>query len=95
MNKIIKNTLILLVISLVAGLALSFVYELTKDAIAQAGEAREADIYQNFFATAQSFEVYDGFEKEEANAIIEAGGFTDEQVFNMVTALGEDQSVQG
>ena len=36
MNKIIKNALILTIITLVAGLGLGFVYEITKDPIAQA-----------------------------------------------------------
>lgn len=39
MNKIIKNTLILTVITLVAGLGLGFVYEITKEPIAQAKDA--------------------------------------------------------
>ena len=36
MNKILKNTIILTVITLIAGLGLGFVYEITKDPIAQA-----------------------------------------------------------
>ena len=95
MNKIVKNTLILLVISLVAGLALSFVYELTKDTIAQAGLAQEQSIYSHFFPDGMSFEVYAGFEVSEANDIIEIAGFTDEQIHNMVTALGEGENVLG
>ena len=38
MNKIVKNTLILTVITLVAGLGLGLVYEVTKAPIAQAQE---------------------------------------------------------
>ena len=36
MNKILKNTIILTMITLIAGLGLGFVYEITKDPIAQA-----------------------------------------------------------
>ena len=39
MNKIIKNALILTIITLVAGLGLGFVYEITKDPIAQAQDS--------------------------------------------------------
>lgn len=38
MNKIVKNTLILTMITLVAGLGLGLVYEVTKAPIAQAQE---------------------------------------------------------
>ena len=38
MNKIIKNTLILTVITLVAGLLLGAAYEITKEPIAQSEE---------------------------------------------------------
>ena len=38
MNKIIKNTIILTVITLVSGLLLGLVYEITKEPIANAQE---------------------------------------------------------
>ena len=38
MNKIIKNTLILTAITLIAGLLLGVVYEMTKDPIAETQE---------------------------------------------------------
>ena len=39
MNKIIKNTIILTLITVIAGLGLGLVYEITKDPIAAAQEA--------------------------------------------------------
>ena len=36
MNKILKNTMILTAITLIAGVALGFVYEITKEPIANA-----------------------------------------------------------
>ena len=41
MNKILKNTLILTLITLVAGLGLGLVYEITKAPIAQAQRSEE------------------------------------------------------
>lgn len=49
MNKIIKNTLILTIITLVAGLGLGFVYEITKEPIAQAQDAAKKEAWQQVF----------------------------------------------
>ena len=45
MNKIVKNTLILTVITLVAGLGLGLVYEVTKAPIAQAKETAKKEAW--------------------------------------------------
>ncbi len=52
MNHIMKNTIILTVITLVAGLGLGFVYEITKDPIAQAQEAAKKEAWQAVFPEA-------------------------------------------
>lgn len=52
MNKIIKNTLILTIITLVAGLGLGFVYEITKEPIAQAQDAAKKEAWQQVFPEA-------------------------------------------
>lgn len=52
MNKILKNTLILTVITLVSGLALGAVYEITKDPIAQAEDAAKKEAWQAVFPEA-------------------------------------------
>lgn len=56
MNKIIKDTLRLVSITLIAGVLLSFVYQLTKDTIeaAKAEELRQS--YREAFPAASSFE---------------------------------------
>lgn len=53
MNKIIKNTLILTIITLVAGLGLGFVYEITKEPIAQAQDAAKKEAWQQVFPEAR------------------------------------------
>ena len=50
MNKIIKNTLILTAITVVSGLLLGIVYDVTKEPIAQAQERTK----QKAFQTVQS-----------------------------------------
>ena len=55
MHKIIKNTLILTAITVVSGLLLGFVYELTKEPIARQEELAKAAAYAEVFPEAESF----------------------------------------
>ena len=52
MNKIIKDALVLLAITLVAGVALGLVYEVTKDPIAQGAEKAKQEAYAAVFEKA-------------------------------------------
>lgn len=49
MNKIIKNTLILTLITLISGLGLGFVYGITEEPIAKAQEAAKKEAWQAVF----------------------------------------------
>ncbi len=55
MKSILKNTGILLAITLVAAVALSFVYELTKGPIAEAAQKAKAEAYQQVYENAATF----------------------------------------
>ena len=59
MKNIIKNTAILTVITLVAGVLLGYVYDITKEPIAQAKEAAKNAAYQTVMADADAFEALD------------------------------------
>lgn len=59
MKKIIKNTLILTVITLIAGLALGVVYEITKAPIAQVQAEEKQEACQQVFPEADEFELQD------------------------------------
>lgn len=89
MNKIIKNTLILTVITLVAGLGLGFVYEITKEPIAQAQEAAKKEAWQAVFPEADldEFEPMDVDQKAADKVIKNLGikGSIDE-----VCTVGEE-----
>lgn len=52
MNKIVKNAVILTVITLIAGLGLGLVYEVTKEPIAQAQEKAKKEAWQAVFPEA-------------------------------------------
>ena len=55
MKKLIKDTLSLVVITIVAGLCLSFVHELTADTISAAEEEERAASYREVFPDAEDF----------------------------------------
>lgn len=73
MNKIIKNTIILTIITLVSGIALGGVYEITKAPIAKANEQAKQEAYKQVFEDADSFDTLKIEEKEAAAAVKEAG----------------------
>lgn len=73
MNKIIKNTVILTIITLAAGVALGGVYEITKAPIAKAQEQAKQEAYKQVFSDADSFDALDVDEKEAAEAVKTAG----------------------
>ena len=67
MKNIIKNTLILTAITLVAGVLLGLVYEITKEPIALAKEAAKKEAYQQVMSDADAFE---GLELIEEKVLI-------------------------
>lgn len=73
MNKIIKNTIILTIITLVSGVALGAVYEITKAPIANAQEEAKQEAYKQVFEDADSFDDLEVDAKEAAEAFKAAG----------------------
>lgn len=85
-NTIIKDTLILTLITLAAGGLLGMVYEVTKEPIAQQAEKEKQEAYKAVFEDADSFEVCveaddadlaaylteNGFEAQTVNEVMEA-----------------------
>ena len=70
-GELIKNALILFLITLIAGVALGVVYELTKGEIARQEEQAIVDANKAVFATADSFEVI--YDANTPNTEIENG----------------------
>ena len=73
MNKLIKNTIILTIITLVSGVALGAVYEITKAPIANAQEEAKQEAYKQVFEDADSFDDLEVDAKEAAEAVKAAG----------------------
>lgn len=93
MNKIIKNTLILTIITLVAVTLLGLVYEVTKAPIATAQENAKQDAYRTVLADADSFEEYADFDASEAAKALKDGGYTSDDITEVAVAKdksGED-----
>ena len=77
MKKIIHDTLILTVLTLVLGLVLGAVYNITKDPIAAAeSEARQA-AFKEVFEDADAFDELEEFDSEKATSFVTAKGFKD------------------
>lgn len=69
MNKILKNTLILTAITLVSGLLLGLVYEVTKEPIAASQEKAKQEAFQQVISDADSFEEIEVDEAEAEDAV--------------------------
>ncbi len=94
MNKIVKNTLILTLITIVAGTLLGLVYEVTKAPIARAQEKAKQEAYQKVLAGASSFEDYADFDSSEASEVVKAAGYTDD-ITEAVAAKDAEGTVIG
>ncbi len=89
MNKIIRNTIILTVITLIAGLGLGLVYEITKEPIAQAQDKAKKEAWQQVFPDADinAFEPVD-VDKKVAEEVVNNLGV--KATVDEVCKVGED-----
>ncbi len=95
MNKsLISDCMKLLIITLVAGLALGFVYNLTKDPIAAQNELAKQESYKTVFPDAESFENVD-FTEDEIQKLCEEHGITGITMTEIMTAKNASGSDLG
>ena len=85
MNKTVKNAVILTLITLISGLALGFVYEITKEPIAQTQEAAKKEAWQQVFAEAS----LDDFQVSELDQ-----GIADQVIRNLGVQATIDEVVE-
>ena len=69
-KKIVKDAMILTAFTLVLGLILGMVNEITKGPIAKVNYEAEQESYRNVFKDADSFEEYKDFDAKKAEDII-------------------------
>ncbi|MDO5572973.1 MAG: RnfABCDGE type electron transport complex subunit G [bacterium] len=90
MNETIKNTIILTVITVIAGLFLGYVYDITKEPIRLQEEKTKQEAYQKVFPEAASFtkDNYDMNLEWGANLLYLAeAGYPDEEINEVMMAL--------
>ena len=78
MKKIIKNTFILMGITIIAGMLLGLVYEITKAPIAKAQEAAKQEAYQQVLSEAETFIEDTTFDSEKAASLVSEAGYSDD-----------------
>lgn len=93
----LKDALILFIITLISGLSLGFVYNITKAPIEAAKLAAKSEAYKQVFMNADSFAI-----SENADAVIEASadeisaaGFGNVSITEVVEALDANKNVMG
>ncbi|MCR5273033.1 MAG: RnfABCDGE type electron transport complex subunit G [Lachnospiraceae bacterium] len=92
MNKIVKDALLLTLITLVSGCALGLVHEVTAAPIQAANEAATAAAYQEVFPDAESF---NEIEIDTAAAETVKATYADDDIEAVVEALDGSGSVLG
>lgn len=97
MKNMIKDAAVLLVITLVAGLALGFVYQITKEPIALSEERAAKEAYAEVFPGAEDFVEAELNWPEDAiwQEAWNENGFSAVEINNILTALGTGNSSLG
>ena len=96
MKQMMKDALILFLITLISGAALGLVYEVTKEPIAQQEQKAKNEAYQNVFEAAEDFtELTDeAYSPDTLTAFVKENGF-DASIDGVAQALSGDGSVLG
>ena len=87
MNKVIKDILLLFLITVVAGGILGFVQYITKEPIAIQKEKAKQEAYQAVFQNANSFENYTDLSLDEMEVLLQEGSFQNQGITEVVKAL--------
>ena len=95
MNNIVKNTLILTSITVVSGLLLGIVYNITKEPIAEAQENTKQEAFRAVLADASSFETMEDFDASEAMSILEENGYTSDEITEIAEGVDDSGETVG
>ena len=95
MKSVIKDAMILFAITLVAGLLLGVVYDITKEPIAAQKEKAKTEACQNVFSEAAGFEAYEELDVEAASTVLAEAGVTGADIDEVMYAKDASGSVIG
>lgn len=93
MKKILKDTLILAIITIVSGLLLGLVYRITKEPIAEQNEKTKLAAYNNVFDTLDSYKEIE--ELDNAQKAIKDAGYSAVVLNEVVKAFDKDKKELG
>lgn len=94
MKKIIKNALILTMITVVSGCLLGLVYEITKEPIAKAQEKAKQQAYKTVLAEADTFADMT-VDVDAAAQILNGAGYTEDDIKGVAEAKDADGATIG
>ncbi len=86
-NTIVKDTIAITLITLVAGLALGGVQGITAEPIAQQRQLAKDEAYKAVFADADSFETIVAEEDPEIEAFLDESGYASQNIDEVVQAM--------
>lgn len=95
MNKLVKDALVLTAITVISGVCLGTVYEITKDPIAKAQTAATQEAYKEVFQDAAKFEDLEGFDSAKATKVVADAGYADDDIVNCVVAQNDSGDTLG
>lgn len=95
MKSMLKDAAILFAITLIAGVLLGGVYQITKEPIARQEALALEKACREVFADAASFEKQENFDADRADAVLADGGYGAQSIDGYQSALAADGSVIG
>ena len=94
-KSIIKDALILFLITIVAGFGLGAVHEITLEPIAIANENAQQAAYRTVFPDADKFLELPGFDADQATQAVVQSGYPDNSIENCVQAVDASGNLLG
>lgn len=95
MKKLVKDAFVLLIITLLAGLFLGVVYEMTKGPIAVQKEKAKTEANLEVFPDAVSFETDASFDSTTAQKLLLDAGLTEVDIIEVTQALNQEKVYLG
>lgn len=95
MKNMLKDAVILLAITLIAGLALGIVYDVTKEPIAEQQLKAKNEAFAEVFADADNFITVEDISIEKADMMIEEAGYAETSIDEVAEAFDENGDTLG
>lgn len=95
MKNMLKDALVLFVITLFAGLLLGVVYEITKEPIAAQEEKARQEAFSEVFETAERFETLEGITPDQTERVLSEAGILGVTVDEIVSAYDSSDTLLG